>query len=219
MKVSVIIPAYNEEKFIGKLLEKIPKECQIIVVDDGSTDNTSKEALKYDVDIIRHDENRGKGEALKSGLKRVNRDIVVFMDADFQHDPSHLEVILEPILKGEADVVIGSRLLVNFVGMPYHRRLSNWLSSYTFKLITGIEVKDVLCGYRAFKTDTVTEIDITGSRYEVEMEMLIKAAKKGCRIKEVPVDTKYGEEISNITILDFLRTTQMIFELKRKGLI
>ncbi|MFQ6050276.1 MAG: glycosyltransferase family 2 protein [Candidatus Hydrothermarchaeota archaeon] len=219
MKVSVVIPAYNEERFIGNLLEKIPKKYQIIVVDDGSTDNTSKEAQIHDVEVIRHDENKGKGEAIKTGLGKANGDVVVFMDADFQHDPSHIERIIEPILRDEADVVIGSRLLSNYKGMPYQRRLSNWISSLTFRLITGLEIRDVLCGYRAFKKDALSKIDITGSRYEVEMEMLIKAAKSGLRIKEVPIEKKYGEEKSNITILDFLRTIKKIIELKRKGLI
>ncbi|MCD6189588.1 MAG: glycosyltransferase family 2 protein [Thermococcus sp.] len=203
-RISVIIPAYNEAKRIGKVLSKIPEFVdEVIVVDDGSEDSTSEVAKNHGAEVIRIEENQGKGAAMREGIKKVSGDIVIFMDADGQHNPEEIEKLVSPILKGEADFVIGSRLIKTQGKRPLIRKISNFLSTSLIKIKLGIDVKDTQSGFRAIKRELLPEIE--SKRYEVETEILIKAAKKGARVKEVPVERIYGIETGHFRFEDVLR--------------
>ncbi|RKX44277.1 MAG: glycosyltransferase family 2 protein [Thermotogae bacterium] len=203
-RISVIIPAYNEAKRIGKVLSKIPEFVdEVIVVDDGSEDNTSEVAKNHGAEVIRIEENQGKGAAMREGIKKVSGDIVIFMDADGQHNPEEIEKLVSPILKGEADFVIGSRLIKTQGKRPLIRKISNFLSTSLIKIKLGIDVKDTQSGFRAIRRELLPEIE--SKRYEVETEILIKAAKKGARVKEVPVERIYGIETGHFRFEDILR--------------
>jgi len=203
-RISVIIPAYNEAKRIGKVLSKIPEFVdEVIVVDDGSEDNTFEVAKNHGAEVIRLEENQGKGVAMREGIKKISGDVVVFMDADGQHNPEEIEKLVSPILKGEADFVIGSRLIKTQGKRPLIRKISNFLSTSLIKIKLGINVKDTQSGFRAIKRELLPEIE--SKRYEVETEILIKAVKKGARVKEVPVERIYGIETGHFRFEDILR--------------
>ncbi|CAB49488.1 glycosyltransferase family 2 protein [Pyrococcus abyssi] len=202
MKVSVIIPAYNEEKRIGKVLAEIPEFVnEVIVVDDGSKDNTADVAKRFGVRVIRLPENRGKGAAMREGIKHAKGDIIVFMDADGQHDPKEIPKIIAPIIKGDADFVIGKRV-IKAGKRPLVRKLSNFITTTLIRAKIKQKVDDTQSGFRAIKREFLP--DIESERYEVETEVLIKVAKKGARIVEVPVSTRYDVETGHFRFRDII---------------
>ncbi|USG99019.1 glycosyltransferase family 2 protein [Thermococcus argininiproducens] len=209
--ISLIIPAYNEAKRIGSVLSKIPDFVdEIIVVDDGSKDNTSEVAKNWGAKVIRLKQNQGKGAAMKAGINEASGDIIVFMDADGQHNPKEIEKLIIPIINDEADFVIGSRLIKTQGKRPLIRKLSNFLSTFLIKLKLGIEVKDTQSGFRAIKREFLP--DIESKRYEVETELLIKAVKKGARVKETPVERIYGIETGHFRFEDIIRFLKVLFK-------
>lgn len=209
--ISLIIPAYNEAKRIGSVLSKIPDFIdEIIVVDDGSKDNTSEVAKNWGAKVIRLKQNQGKGAAMKAGINKASGDIIVFMDADGQHNPKEIKKLIIPIINDEADFVIGSRLIKTQGKRPLIRKLSNFLSTFLIKLKLGIEVKDTQSGFRAIKREFLP--DIESKRYEVETELLIKAVKKGARVKETPVERIYGIETGHFRFEDIIRFLKVLFK-------
>ncbi|WP_048159724.1 glycosyltransferase family 2 protein [Thermococcus barophilus] len=203
-RISVIIPAYNEEKRIGKVLQRMPDFIdEIIVVDDGSEDRTSEVARELGAEVIRLEQNQGKGRAMSEGIKKANGDIIVFIDADGQHKPEEIIKLVEPILNGEADFVIGSRLIKAQGERPLIRKISNFITTSLIRLKLGINVRDTQSGFRAIRREFLPEIE--SKRYEVETEVLIKAVKKGARVKEVPVSMIYGIETGHFRLEDILR--------------
>lgn len=200
----MIIPAYNEEKRIGKVLQGIPEFVdEVIVVDDGSKDKTSEVARKFGVEVIRLERNEGKGKAMSEGIKEASGDIIVFIDADGQHRPEEIIKLVEPIVNGEADFVIGSRLIKAQGERPLIRKISNFITTYLTRLKLGIRVRDTQSGFRAIRREFLPEIE--SKRYEVETEVLIKAVKKGARVKEVPVSMIYGVETGHFRFEDIVR--------------
>ncbi|WP_056933539.1 glycosyltransferase family 2 protein [Thermococcus barophilus] len=203
-RISVIIPAYNEEKRIGKVLQRMPDFIdEIIVVDDGSEDRTSEVARELGAEVIRLEQNQGKGRAMSEGIKKANGDIIVFIDADGQHKPEEIIKLVEPIVNGEADFVIGSRLIKAQGERPLIRKISNFITTSLIRLKLGINVRDTQSGFRAIRREFLPEIE--SKRYEVETEVLIKAVKKGARVKEVPVSMIYGIETGHFRLEDILR--------------
>ncbi len=194
-KISVIIPAYNEEDHLPRVLEGIPAFVdEVIVIDDGSLDgtyNVAKAFAEKDTRIkaIRLEKNCGKGCGMRAGIRHSTGDIVVFMDADGQHKPGEIIKLVEPIAKGEADMVIGARRIQEVGKRPWVRRLSNVITTRLIRLKLRTYVYDTQSGFRAYRREFLPEIE--SDRYEVETEMLIKAAKMGARIKEVPVSMIY----------------------------
>jgi len=194
-KISVIIPAYNEEDRLPRVLEGIPAFVdEVIVIDDGSLDgtyNVAKAFAEKDTRIkaIRLEKNCGKGCAMREGIRHSTGDIVVFMDADGQHKPGEIIKLVEPIAKGEADMVIGARRIQEVGKRPWVRRLSNVITTRLIRLKLRTYVYDTQSGFRAYRREFLPEIE--SDRYEVETEMLIKAAKMGARIREVPVSMIY----------------------------
>ncbi|NJE08712.1 glycosyltransferase family 2 protein [Thermococcus sp. M39] len=210
-RISVIIPAYNEEKRIGNVLQRMPEFVdEVIVVDDGSRDRTSEVAKKFGVKVIRLKQNQGKGKAMSEGIKAASGDIIVFMDADGQHKPEEIIKLVEPIVEDEADFVIGSRLIKAQGERPLIRKISNFITTSLIRLKLGINVKDTQSGFRAIRREFLPEIE--SRRYEVETEVLIKVVKKGARIKEVPVSMIYGIETGHFRFEDIVRFLEVLLK-------
>ena len=193
-RISVVIPAYNEERRLPGVLGRIPDFVdEVIVVDDGSSDRTYEAARAFAekdsrIKAIKLKENCGKGCAMREGVKNSSGDVVVFMDADGQHRPEDIIKLVEPIASGEVDMVIGARK-GDLKSRPLHRRLSNVITTKLIRLKLGTYVYDTQSGFRAFRREFLPEIE--SDRYEVETEMLFKTARMGARIGEVPVELIY----------------------------
>lgn len=197
MKVSIIIPCYNEKSTVEKIVEAVrsaPVESkEIILVDDCSEDGTQtilKETITPMVDrIIYHPVNRGKGAALRSGFAAATGDIVLVQDADLEYDPEEYALLLEPLLSGKADVVFGSR----FMGGRPHRVLFFWhMAGNRFltllsNMFTNLNLTDMETGYKAFKASVVKSIQIEEDRFGFEPEIVAKLARRGCKIYEVGI--------------------------------
>lgn len=203
MKVSVVIPTYNEGILIRRVLERLPSIDEIIVVDDGSKDDVEEFVKGFPVRLMKHEKNMGKGVAMNTGMKMARGDVVVFLDADMQHNPCDIPRLTEPIEAGRADFVIGARLLERN-RMPYIRRFANYLGNKLIELFVGMRLKDTQSGFRAVKREFLEKMTLRG-RFEVEMEMLIYAQRLGARIEEIPIETRYGEEKSHFKPRDLIR--------------
>ncbi len=197
MKVSVVIPCYNEKDTIEKIVEAVCnaplKSREIIVVDDCSKDGTQtllRERLSSMVDrIIYHSVNQGKGAALRSGFAAATGDFILVQDADLEYSPEDYPLLLEPLMSGKADVVLGSR----FMGARPHRVLFFWhmvgnkFLTLLSNMLTNINLTDVETGYKAFKAPLIKSIRIEEDGFGVEPEIIAKLARTGCRIYEVGI--------------------------------
>lgn len=195
MKLSVIIPVYNEKNYILAIMEKVrnvPLEKEIIIVDDGSTDGTT-EILKQiksnkEIKIIFQARNEGKGAAIRSGLKEVNGDIVVIQDADLEYEPTDYLKLVEPIISGKAKVVYGSRIL----GRCPKSSLAFYLGGRFLSLLTSLlyntKITDEPTGYKTFDASVLKSLDLKCQRFEFCPEVTAKVLKKGYRIYEVPIN-------------------------------
>ena len=193
MKLSVVIPVYNE---VGTILEiikrvkEVPLDKEIIVVDDGSTDGT-RALLEKSVDGIKaffHEANYGKGAAIRTALPHITGDIAIIQDADMEYDPSEYSRLMAPIQEGRADVVYGSR----FLGGP-HRVLFFWhavgnkIITTLSNMLTDINLSDMETGYKVIRAEVLKKINIESNRFGFEPEITAKITKMGCRIYEVPI--------------------------------
>src|SRR6478672_433349 len=197
MKVSIVIPCYNEKNTIEKIVEAVrnaPLESrEIIAVDDCSQDGTQavlKEKISQMIDqIIYHPVNRGKGAALRSGFAAASGDIILVQDADLEYSPADYPALLEPLMSGKADVVFGSR----FMGGRPHRVLFFWhMAGNRFltllsNMFTNLNLTDMETGYKAFKASLIKSIQIEEDRFGVEPEIIAKLAQRGCRVYEVGI--------------------------------
>lgn len=200
MRVSLIIPAYNEEENISNVIKRVPSIVdEVIVVDDGSKDSTAEVVSKYPVKLVRHEKNLGKGAALKTGLRNSTGHILVFMDGDGQHNPLEIEPLIKPLLESESDFVIGYR---NLQDAPRIRKFSNFLARTAIKFFTRQEVNDPLCGFRAISKDAFNKLNLTKEGYEFEFDMIFEALKNDVRMANVPVSVDYDVGVSSITFLD-----------------
>jgi glycosyltransferase involved in cell wall biosynthesis len=188
-RISVIIPAIDEEKSIGKVIKEIPKWVdEIIVVDNGSADKTSEVAQSSGAKVL-VEKRKGYGAACLSGIANLNDpDIVVFLDGDYSDYPEEMPVLVDPIINGEADMVIGSRILGNAQkgALAPQARFGNWLSCKLIHLFWKVRYTD-LGPFRAIRFSTLTELNMKDLNYGWTVEMQIKAAQKVVKLIEVPV--------------------------------
>jgi len=194
--VTVILPAYNEEVYIGSivLLTKYYADS-VIVVDDGSSDRTAEIARKAGAEVIVHEVNKGKGAALKTGFAAAanfGADIIVTMDSDGQHNPAEISKLVDPIIRGKADMVNGSRYL-NGLGKntPSYRRVGQTILDGATKLSSGLQITDSQSGFRAFSASTKDTFRFKAKGMAIESEMLADAGKCGLRIAEVEIGVRY----------------------------
>ncbi len=200
-KLSVVIPAYNERHTVENLLNRVARaplpenlELEMVVVDDGSTDGTRDllRELEKRADppfrLVEHQENRGKGAALRTGFEHATGDIILVQDADLEYNPRDYPVLLQPLLEDEADVVYGSR----FLGGP-HRVLFFWhyvgnraLTTMS-NMFTDLNLSDMETCYKVFRSDVLKRLKLTSNRFGIEPEITAKVAKANVRIYEVPI--------------------------------
>lgn len=201
MKLSIIVPVYNEEKTILPILEKlkelsIPQVAkEIIIVDDGSTDLTRKKLKTVkDVKIILHDKNMGKGAAVKTGINNASGDFVIIQDADLEYDPNYIKILMEPVKRGEAKVVYGTRLK----RLPHLKQeertlqflihyLGNRFLSLVVSILYGQWITDMETCYKLFPKNALDKIKLNARGFEFEPEITAKLSKAGYKIKEIPI--------------------------------
>jgi glycosyltransferase involved in cell wall biosynthesis len=203
MKVSVVMPVFNEENTIREIIKRVREidiDKEIIVVDDCSTDKTRQilQEIKEDnLKVLFQDRNFGKGRALKAGFKQATGDIVIIQDADLEYDPAEYPRLIEPISRGYADVVYGSRLSggrPQRVYMFWHKVGNNFLTLLT-NLLYNTTLTDMETGYKVFKREVLRDIDIKSKDFTFEAEITAKVFKKKHRIYEIPI-SYYGRNYS-----------------------
>ncbi|EDY84324.1 glycosyl transferase, group 2 family protein [Verrucomicrobiia bacterium DG1235] len=195
--LSIIIPVFNEVKTLSSVIEAVRacslKDVQLVVVDDYSTDGTRQlldGELGDDIDlVVMHEKNRGKGAALRTGIEAATGKYVVFQDADLEYDPNELQLMLDLLEKGEADVVYGSRFLnpeIKKISPFWHRMVNRGLTEYS-NFFTGLRLTDMETCYKMFPKRVLDQITLTEDRFGVEPEITAKAAALGLSFLEIPI--------------------------------
>jgi glycosyltransferase involved in cell wall biosynthesis len=197
MKLSVLIPVYNEQATLEQLVERVqatPHEKELVIVDDGSSDRTPEIlrelASRWDnVRIFRHERNRGKGAALATGLEHFTGDVVLIQDADLEYDPADYEALMRPIQEGKADVVYGSRFLGGSYGRAhlFYHYVANRILTTLSNLCTNVNLTDMETCYKLLKRDVARRLHLRSKSFAVEAEITAKVAKMHARIYEVPI--------------------------------
>ena len=223
MKLIIYMPALNEEEGISEVIKSLPKEVEgideikILVVDDGSTDDTAKKAKESDADVVSHNMNRGVGSAFQSAVQYAlenDADILVSIDADRQFNSEQIPEIIQPILKDKADMVTGNRFENGMPkDMPKSKYWGNTQMSRLISLITAQKFRDVSCGFRAYNREALLRLNLFGA-FTYTQETILDMVFKGLRVVEFPVDVKYFKErksrvAGNIVKYAF-RTSQII---------
>ena len=199
--LSVVVPAYNEGATLAEVVRKVllvPHLLEVVVVDDCSTDETPRvaralEAEDARVRVVRHEKNAGKTAALRTGFALTRGDVVIVQDADLEYDPTEIHAVIQPILEGHADVVLGSRFLVRRAARVlyfYHFLANKFLTSLS-NMLTNLNMTDVETGYKAFRGEIIRNMVIVSSGFGFEVEVVAKVAKLRCAIYEVPI-SYYG---------------------------
>jgi glycosyltransferase involved in cell wall biosynthesis len=209
MRVSFLIPAYNEAASIGEVLDRVdalPFDKQVIVVDDGSTDATAELVQSRNGIVLLRQRNLGKGAAIRRAIEHIDGDIAVIQDADMEYDPAEVPRLIEPIQRGAADVVYGSRLR----GGEAQRAYMFWhlVGNRFLSLLTGVlyntTISDMETGYKAFRSEVLRSLDLRQSDFAIEPEITAKVCLRNLRVYELPI-SYYGrtyEEGKNITWRD-----------------
>ncbi len=201
MKLSVIIPVYNEAGTILEIIQRVkeaPFEKEIIVVDDSSNDGTAS-LLKENSEGIKalfHDRNKGKGAAIRTALPHITGDIAIIQDADLEYHPSEYPRLISPILNGVADVVYGSRFQGGTHRVLYYwHSVGNQIITTLSNMLTDLNLSDMETGYKAFRSEVLKKIKIESDRFGFEPEITAKIAKMSCRVYEVPI-SYWGRDYS-----------------------
>jgi glycosyltransferase involved in cell wall biosynthesis len=223
MRVSFLIPAYNEEATIGEVLDRIAAlglDAQVIVVDDGSTDGTAAIADAKGAIVIRQ-ANQGKGAAIRAGIPLVDGDIAVIQDADMEYDPAEVPGLIEPIERGVADVVYGSRLSGGKPQRAYlfWHMVGNRFLSFVTGLLYNTTLTDMETGYKAFRADVLRSLDLRQNDFAIEPEITGKICMRKLRIYELPI-SYYGRtyaEGKKITWRDGFKALRVLVDTRVRG--
>ena len=208
MKISVVIPALNEEQAIAEVVRAVPADRvhEVIVVDNGSTDDTAKQASSAGARVV-FESQPGYGFACRAGAKAgAEADILVFLDGDRSDDPTQMKVVVGPLLDNRADLVIGSRLkgALEKGAMPLHGRVGNRFIVSLLRLLYGVDITDI-GSFRAIKAQTLSDLDMQQMTFGWPAEMVVKAARKGLKIKSVPIN--YRRRIGKSKVTGTIRGT------------
>jgi glycosyltransferase involved in cell wall biosynthesis len=224
MRVSFLIPAYNESRTIGEVLDRVaalPLDKQVIVVDDGSTDDTAALVEARDGVLLLRQHNQGKGAAIRHAIEHIDGEIAVIQDADMEYDPAEVPRLIEPIERGAADVVYGSRLR----GGEAQRAYLFWhlVGNRFLSLLTGVlyntTISDMETGYKAFRSEVLRSLDLRQSDFAIEPEITAKVCLRNLRVYELPI-SYYGrtyEEGKNITWRDGFKAVWVLFATRVRG--
>jgi len=202
MKTCILIPSYNESRTIGKIVNEIKKMgFQVIVVDDGSIDDTGKIASDSGAIVMRHVKNLGKGASLKEGfnfiLRTTNFDSVIIMDGDGQHNPKDIEKFVNHAKLSGSDIIMGNRMTFT-KDMPIIRLATNRLMSKLLSVVCRQGIPDTQCGFRLIRRSALKKLTLESNKFDLESEILIKASRKKIKIDSIPIDTIYRNEDSRI---------------------
>jgi len=194
MKLSIIIPVFNEQDTINEIIKRVKKvnlpkfTKEIIVVNDGSTDATKKKLTNIKaIKIINLSHNQGKGSAIRAGLKQAKGDYILIQDADLEYDPQDIPDLLEPVISNKAEVVYGSRFLGPHKNMLFWHLMGNRFLSFTTNILFNTTLSDMEVCYKLFPRKLVNSLNLTENRFGFEPEITAKILKKGIRIYEVPI--------------------------------
>ncbi|PIQ85153.1 MAG: hypothetical protein COV73_06065 [Candidatus Omnitrophica bacterium CG11_big_fil_rev_8_21_14_0_20_43_6] len=209
MRICVIIPTYNESLAIANLIHQITKlGLEVIIIDDGSADDTVSIATASGAKVLTNQKNMGKGASLIKGYNFALEhgfDAVISMDGDGQHSCADLPAFIRKAQSSQSELIVGNRMEVT-AGMPFLRVATNFLMSKFISLIVKQHIPDTQCGFRLVKKELLSRMDLSTSKYETESEVLIKAARLGYKIESIPIKTIYSGQKSQINpLVDTLR--------------
>lgn len=214
--VCAIIPCYNEARNIGKIVRSVKAHVrEALVIDDFSTDDTALEAAKAGAIVLGHTRNMGKGVALKTGFAAAlsfGWAAALTLDGDGQHDCTEIPLFLEAYDRGHCDIVLGNRM-DDPATMPLVRQISNRFTSWAISRMVGIRIRDTQCGFRLIGLDFWRNVDLESSHFDLESEILIKACRRGARLREVNIRTIYfGTDSSKINpVVDTFRFFHLLW--------
>jgi glycosyltransferase involved in cell wall biosynthesis len=219
-QTAAVIPAFQDEKHIGDIVRRTRKQLvHVLVVDDGSSDQTGQRARDAGAEVIVHDQNRGKGDAIKTGLEHCfSREItwVILLDSDGQHLPEEIDRFLAVAAHAtQPTFLIGNRMN-NVAGMPVIRRVVNHYMSRQISRVCKQEIPDTQCGFRMLNRELIPQLLGGGDRFDYDTEVLILVSRKGYRIESVPITTVYTDQVSKIRPLrDAIRFLKLMWRYRR----
>lgn len=226
MKLSIIIPVFNEEKTIINLIKTVSSvdyniPTEIIVVNDGSTDKTYEQLLKVktlvrEIKIISYKKNKGKGYAIRKGIKNIHGDIMIIQDADFEYNPSQIPILIKPVIERKYNVVFGSRFLGCYKNMSFVSLFGNKFLTYATNLLFNSKLTDIETCYKVIYKDVLRKLNLESDGFEVEAEMTAKILKNGNKIKEIPIKyrARSKEAGKKIKIFDGLKNLFILLKIK-----
>jgi glycosyltransferase involved in cell wall biosynthesis len=219
-QTAAVIPAYQDEKHIGDIVRRTRERVDyVLVIDDGSSDQTAQRAREAGAEVIVHDQNRGKGEAIKTGLEQgIGREVawVILLDSDGQHLPEEIDRFLSAAASATRPTFFIGNRMNDVARMPFIRRVVNRYMSNQISRVCGQRIPDTQCGFRMVHRQMVPELLGGGHRFDYETEVLIITSRKGYRIESVPITTVYSDEVSKIRPLrDALRFFKLMWRYRK----